>query len=299
MQDARGGDCGRTSDSGGRPQIIMNADDFGRTSEINAAVIEAHRTGVLTSASLMVAGEAADEAVELARQTPTLAVGLHLVLIDGRAVLPHERIPHLTDEHGRFANNPVWVGLNYAFNRCAKSELAAEIEAQFRKFADTGLPLSHVDGHLHMHLHPIVFRLLLPLAEKFGARGVRIPCDRLKPALRFDRRRPATKLIWRCVFGLLARWCRRRLPEQGPFATACTYGLFQSGQMREAYVVDVLRRLSDATAEFYFHPTTGPRIHEFGANRGDLDVLLSAAVRKVIDEQSLQLTNWRGLRRVA
>src|ERR1043166_8184955 len=91
--------------------LLVTADDFGRSPEINRAVIRAHREGILTTASLMVAGPAADEAVALARQNPTLAVGLHLVVVDGPAVLPHEQIPHLTDLSDCFPDNPVRLGL--------------------------------------------------------------------------------------------------------------------------------------------------------------------------------------------
>ena len=87
-------------------KLIVTADDFGRSHEINVAVLEAHRHGILTSASLMVAGEAFAEAVEMVRDTPTLAVGLHVVLVDGRAVLPYARIPQLVNSDGCFPNTP-------------------------------------------------------------------------------------------------------------------------------------------------------------------------------------------------
>lgn len=94
-------------------QVILNADDFGRSAAINAAVMQSHREGVLTSASLMVAGDAVEEAVALARETPTLAIGLHVVVVAGRAVLPPNEIPHLVDGRGWFPRDPVRTGLRY------------------------------------------------------------------------------------------------------------------------------------------------------------------------------------------
>ena len=141
-------------------QIITTADDFGRSPAINAAIIRAHREGILTAASLMVTGDAWQEAVQLARANPTLAVGLHLVVSNGRAVLPPTQIPHLVDASGRFPDDPLRLGLRYAFDRAAQRELAAEVAAQFARFAATGLPLSHVDGHQHLHVHPVVYREL-------------------------------------------------------------------------------------------------------------------------------------------
>lgn len=278
---------------GGR--IIVTADDFGRTPEINAAVLEAHREGILTSASLMVTGEAFDEAVALARRTPTLAVGLHVVLTDGRSVLPHDEIPHLVDRFGLFLREPVRAGLRYYFSRKARAELARELHAQFERFAGTGLPLSHVDGHLHMHLHPAVFGPVVSLAARHGARGIRIPRDRLSLALRCDRKFALSKAARAAVFAILSRWCLRRMRDQPFSVPARTYGLMQSGRMSEAYVLEVLRRVREPSAEIYFHPTTGPRLDPFGPNPGDLQSLVSPAVRQAIEDGRLQLTTYSEL----
>jgi predicted glycoside hydrolase/deacetylase ChbG (UPF0249 family) len=127
--------------------MIVNADDFGFSTEVNEAIIRAHREGVLTSASLMVTGAAFDEAVRLARENPRLGVGIHLVTVMGRSALPTGQVPSITDEHGNFSSNPVIAGLKYFFSLRARRELRRELEAQFERFKSTGLPLSHVDGH--------------------------------------------------------------------------------------------------------------------------------------------------------
>lgn len=256
-------------------QLIFNADDFGRSTSINRAVIRAHCEGILDSASLMVAGEAAEEAIDLARQHPSLAVGLHVVAVDGPAVLGPERIPHLLDSHGRFPNAPVRLGLTYAFSKSARRELSVEITAQFERFAATGLPLAHVDGHQHMHMHPAVFDIVRPLANQYGARRIRIVKDNLRLALRHDSSGAAGKVIATAIFAMLARRCRRA----GAVSLQWTYGFLQSGAMSEAYVLIVLRQLS-ASAELYFHPTDGPRLDKLGPNPEDLATLLSPVVRR-------------------
>src|SRR5439155_11651570 len=91
------------------------ADDFGAAPEVNAAVVRAHRDGILTSTSLMVTGDAVEEAVRLARETPTHAVGLHLVLAQGRPAAPPAEIPDLVAEDGAFRPGPVTTGVRYAF----------------------------------------------------------------------------------------------------------------------------------------------------------------------------------------
>jgi hypothetical protein len=149
-------------------RVIFTADDFGRSAEINLAVERAHREGLLTAASLMVGGAAMDQAVDIARANPGLDVGLHVVVSDGNAVLAVSRIPDIVDPHGRF-RDPVGAGLAYALSREARRQIAAEIEAQFARFAATGLTLAHVDGHQHMHLHPAVLEPVLRFARAHGA----------------------------------------------------------------------------------------------------------------------------------
>ena len=279
-------------------QIIMNADDFGRSAGINAAVIRAHREGVLTSASLMVAGAAADEAVALARETPGLAVGLHLVVAGGKAVLPPAAVPHLVDAEGCFLGSPLHAGLRYFLDRTAREELAREMTAQFERFAATGLPLSHVDCHLHMQIHPTVFALLVPLAERYGARGLRLPRDDFWLAAGYSRRGIARKTAWAAIFGLLARWCAQRLRGCRLVVPGRVYGLFQSGSMREDYVLQVLRHLRVPAAELYFHPDTDPGTEILGPNPGDLAALLSPAVRRAIEARDLHPATYATLKEV-
>lgn len=273
-------------------QIIINADDFGRSTCINTAIIRAHREGVLTSTSLMVAGDSVEEAVALARETPTLTVGLHVVIAVGKAVLPPDRIPHLVDHQGRFPDDAFITGLRYILSQKVQRELALELEAQFERFASTGLPLSHVDGHIHMHIHPTVFKLLLPLAERYGARGFRLPRDDLWLALGYNRQRVGIKLIWAITFGLLCRNYPPRLKKHNLTFTHRMYGLMQTGQMQEAYVVKVLRQMKSPTAELYFHPSTQPGDEPMGPNPSDLATLLSPAVREVIQDRGLHLATY-------
>lgn len=142
---------------------------------MNDAVEIAHRRGILTAASLMVAGPAAADAVERARRTPTLRVGLHLAVIDADPTLPPERIPHLVDGQGKLRNDIVRLGVELVLSSAARRELRAEIDAQFAAFAATGLVLDHVNAHRHYHLHPIVGALLLDIGARYGMRALRAP----------------------------------------------------------------------------------------------------------------------------
>jgi hopanoid biosynthesis associated protein HpnK len=239
-------------------EVVFNADDFGRSSEVNRAVLLAHREGVLSSASLMVTGDATEEAVELARATPTLAVGLHLALSDGRPASPPDEISHLLGSRDRFPTNPARVWIRYIFSATARREMVRELGAQFERFAATGLPLDHVNGHQHIQMQPAVFRALLPLARQYGAGGVRLPRDDFGLAMHYDRRGALGKAVWATVFGILCRRYSGALtaPKQRsgqaaathrPAVTNRVYGLVQSGRMDEAYVLQVLALAPDAS----------------------------------------------------
>jgi len=277
------------------PRIILNADDFGSSPAVNAAVLRAHSEGVLTSASLMVAGQAAAEAVEIARLNPLLAVGLHLVVSNGPAVLPHGAIPHLVDGRGGFPKGPFRLGLRYALIPAVKRELAAEIAAQFERFAATGLRLSHIDGHENMHLHPEVLRIVLPLAERHGASGLRLPRGELLLSLRHDRHRAAVKVAWSTAYAILSRRAQPRISGRGLVASRRVFGLMESGGMDEAYLLHVLERLRSPSAEIYFHPSAGPRDEALGPNPADLAALVSPAVASAIRSRGMLLTTYPGL----
>src|SRR5690349_7562791 len=138
-------------------ELILNADEFGLSRGANRAIVKAWQEGLLTSASLMVGGEGFEAAVALAKENPGLQVGLHLTLVQGRAVVDHPAFPSLTDREGNLPHDPVMAGMRMYFLKSLRRQLKSEIEGQIEKFMGTGLPLSHIDGHLNIHMHPTVF----------------------------------------------------------------------------------------------------------------------------------------------
>ena len=157
--------------------VVFTADDFGLSESVNEAVERAHRDGILNAASLMVAGPAAADAVRRARALPSLRVGLHLVVIEGPAVLPVTVIPDLVDAAGQFPSDQFRLGVRYFFRPQVRRQLAAEIRAQFAAFAATGLTLDHANAHKHMHMHPTMGRLMIDIGRDFGLRAVRVPAE--------------------------------------------------------------------------------------------------------------------------
>jgi hopanoid biosynthesis associated protein HpnK len=279
-----------------RRRLIVNADDFGMSEAVNDAIIRAHREGVLTSASLMVTGEAAGQAVRLAKENPRLAVGIHLVAIMGRSVLKPSEIPSLVDQAGNFSNNPVAAGLKYFFSPQARREIRREIAAQFAKFHETGLPLSHVDGHLHLHVHPVIFNEALRQAIKYAARRMRVPEEERRLALTFDHSQATGKTMMAIEFGGLARYMKSKLRAAGFTVPERVYGNLQSGHMSESYFLYMLDHLRAATNEIYLHPAAYPAGRALDAHEQqcqiEFETLLSPRVRERLAQLNVELTNY-------
>lgn len=277
-------------------RLIVNADDFGASEQINEAVIRALNEGVLTSASLMVTGAAFEQAVMLAKENPGLAVGIHLVTVVGRSALPRSEIPSLVDQDGNFSNNPTAAGLKYYFSPQARRELRRELAAQFEKFHSTGLPLSHIDGHLHLHVHPVIFNIALELGAKYGARRMRVPVEDRRLALEFDRRDFLRKTVHAMLFGGLGVYMKRKLRARGFTFPERVYGNLQSGRMSERYFLYVLDTLSADTSEIYFHPASYPNDKLLNSDERqcsiEFEALMSSLVKERINALGVALTNY-------
>jgi chitin disaccharide deacetylase len=238
----------------GRRRLIVTGDDFGLSPGINTGIITAHRDGILTDASLMVNGTAFAEAVDLARATPTLAVGLHLVLVQGRATSAAHQAPGLVDAAGMFRNNSVAAGLRYFFAPGMRAQIEREVSAQLGKYLATGLPLAHVDGHLNIHMHPTVLMILLRLASRYGVRAMRLPREPWRISLQLDRRERRRKLVEALIFRNLTRYAHPRLAAHGIRHPDQLFGLHQSGHVDEPYLLSVLSALPAGLTEVYCHP---------------------------------------------
>lgn len=269
-------------------RLIVNADDFGRSASINEAVRRAHQDGILTSASLMVNEPGADEAVRLARELPRLGVGLHLTLILGHSALPPAEIPGLVNAHGEFGRSPVRLGFRYFFQPALRDQLYCEIAAQVRKFQATGLRLSHLDGHCHLHMQPVVFRLLMDNAGKWGITHFRLLCEPLRPNLRAARGRYLSRAAEALVFRLLAAGQQRRLRRLGIRHVGAVFGELQNGRVTEDYLLRLLPELRPGDSELYTHPSLDEFKHE-------LDALVSPRVKAEAARLGIRLIQYQDL----
>ena len=235
--------------------LIVTADDFGAATEVNEAVGQGHRDGILTAASLMVSGAAAADAIAKARANPRLRVGLHLVLVEGKPTLPASSVPDLVDATGNFRTDMARAAVNMFFFPKVRRQLEAEIEAQFDAFRATGLPLDHVNTHKHFHLHPTIASTILKVGRGYGMRAMRVP---LEPHGILARAEPGAKLPSALATAPWALLSRARLRAAGMRVPDQVFGLAWSGAMTPARLLGLIENLPEGLTEIYLHPATGP-----------------------------------------
>ena len=232
-------------------RLIINADDFGLTGGVNRAVIELHRAGVLTSASLMARAGATNEAIELACATPTLGVGCHVVLVDGEPVLSPSTL--VEARTGRFHSTlstflgPLFLG------RIRASEIVAETAAQIALLQSRGVKLTHIDTHKHTHMFPSVLRPVLRAAKAAGIRAVRNPFE---PAwsLRASRGAGLIRRAEVSLLRLLEPAFQRIVAEEGFTTTDGALGVLATGSLDAGTLDSLLPDLPDGAWELVTHP---------------------------------------------
>lgn len=226
--------------------LIITADDFGISKEVNEAVEDGHKNGVLTAASLMVAEPFAADAVERAKDMPRLGVGLHVALSRALPASDPKYIPALVDDNGWLRTDLVGAGFRFFFLPEVRRQLAIEIKAQFDAFARTGLSLDHVNAHNHLHLHPTVLSIILETGKQYGMRAIRLPKDRNAKGLGAAFLTPWLALM------------RARIAKNGVHHNDTLLGLDETGFLNSEAMTKLIDNLPDGTTELMCHPATGP-----------------------------------------
>jgi predicted glycoside hydrolase/deacetylase ChbG (UPF0249 family) len=270
-----------------RKQLVVNADDFGFTPDVNEGIVEAHRRGILTATTLMANGAAFDDAVRWAREAPTLDIGCHLVLIGGKSVLSGRPLP---------ATVPQLLAALAAREIRPYEELAA----QARKIAGAGVRPTHLDTHKHTHLAPPVLDAVARLAGELGIGWVRRPFDFPLNALRGGV--PRLKRLTSDALGVLRRRFHSVLSRHGCRTTDHFAGFQITGRFRTAELVELLGILPEGSTELMCHPgRCGPALRQARtrlkeSREEELKALIAPETRAALDRNGIELVNYAGLR---
>ncbi|PYP91154.1 MAG: hypothetical protein DMG65_08745 [Candidatus Angelobacter sp. Gp1-AA117] len=283
------------------PRLIVNADDFGLTSGVNRAIVEASRSGIVTSATLMANSRAFDEAAQLAKSQPQLQVGCHVVLIDGEPL--SRQLPSLTNGTDGFRSSIKDFALAAVRKRISAEEIQREAEAQIRKIQAAGIRVTHVDTHKHTHLFPQVLRPLLKAAKACGVPAVRNPFE---PPRTWPRHLMAIPALWMRVVevALLQRFAasfRQIVTEEGMLTTHGTIGVSATGKLNQRLLTETAQVLPEGTWELVCHPgylnadLEGAGTRLLQSREVELEALTSEETKAVLTRQGIELISYADL----
>lgn len=284
-------------------RLIVNADDFGLTSGVNRAILEAHTNGVVTSSTLMANGPAFSTAVDSAQKVPKLSIGCHVVLIDGVPVVDETRIPTLT-EAGRFRDGLRSFAARALTGRIRATEIADEAVAQIRKIQGAGIAVTHFDTHKHTHMFPAIARPLLEAARSCGVRAVRNPFGPrfpLRSSQLLARPNLWTRVAEVQVLRRFAAKFRQMVDREGFATSDGTLGIEVTGTLTESLFHAIATSVPEGTWEFVCHPgyndndlrQANTRLRE--SREIELRVLTLPEARTLLAEQGVELISYHEL----
>ncbi|HEX5385189.1 MAG TPA: ChbG/HpnK family deacetylase [Gemmatimonadales bacterium] len=271
-------------------RLIVNADDFGLAEIVNDGIVQAHRDGMLTSASLMANGAAFDDAVCRARAAPGLDLGVHLTLVEERPVLDPREVPSLVGADGCFHRSAARFARRYARGRINADELRRELQAQCERIRAAGFRPTHFDSHQHVHLLPGVLRVVIDLAREYGIGAIRLPRERAP--LRWLGRAPLARVAGAVTVAALSDAAASHIPRRvDGFA-----GFFEGGHLSAARLRALLGRLSGGTWELMTHPgagDAGPRYRHWHYHwQDELRALTDPDVLADLRQRGIELTSF-------
>jgi chitin disaccharide deacetylase len=238
-------------------RLIVNADDFGLTSGVNQAVVELFRARALTSATLMATAEQLNEAVTLAKQSPSLGVGCHVILVDGTPALPPSEIPSLIDPSSQngttFRPKLSTFVTDLLLGRISDTEIQAEATAQMKKLQQAGIQVTHVDTHKHTHTFPRVLRPLLQAALACGIKAIRNPFEpnwSLNATANAGRVRKMQVRLLRSQSAAFSE----EVTKAGLRTTDGAIGVLATGTLDALTIRNLLSAMPDGTWELVCHP---------------------------------------------
>ncbi len=281
--------------------LVVTADDFGMSIEVNEAVEEAHRNGILTNASLVVAGAAAADAIRRAKRMPGLGVGLHLAIFGAPAQQSGEAQQMIAPDGENLGEKPVSTGIGIMFSPATRAAAKREIEAQFRAFGQSGLELGHLDGHWHCHQHPTILNLAIAAGRPLGLRAVRIPYEGLGWSHRVTGHRRLGARIGHAVsHAPLAGFMRLRTKAAGLRANDHFFAKSDAGSVSGDQLLGLVQNLPDGVTEVGLHPSTRQRIGIHPPppdwdSTGELVALTDPRLRPEIERRGIILCRWADL----
>lgn len=279
-------------------KLIINADDFGLHNTVNNGIIQGYTKGSLTSTSIMPTGEAFEHALALAEKHPMLGLGIHLTLVGGgRTVLDGSKIPSLVCSEGMLAANYGEFFKKYLVGKISLSEVRCELEAQVEKVVATGVHVTHLDSHQHLHIVPGIIDIVIDIAKTYSIPAMRISDE---PYF-FTGGYPIelARLIGRCGLTFLARLARRKANYSGIRTPSAFFGMLAGGNMQERFLMNIIKQLPDGVSEIMMHPGESDELNSTYQWQyhwtDELAAIVSNNTRCALEFDNIKLVSFREL----
>lgn len=279
-------------------RLIINADDFGIHTEVNHAVINAHKKGILTSTSLLASGPAFEEAVELAKGCPKLGIGIHLCLVGGLPVVSDiQEVSTLVDKNGFLPESYVEFIKKAYEGKIDYGQVYQELDAQIAKILSANLPITHVDSHQHLHVLPPVWKIVQSLMKKYRLHRLRIPGEAYTFKL-FNA--SPMRIMGRNGLTWLSRKALRDVHRSAYTTTDYFWGMVDGGNMNENNLAYIIKQLPFGIHEIMMHPgantSTLAKTFSWGYHWEDeYQALVSEKIFNLLKDRQIKLINYGDL----
>lgn len=275
-------------------KLIVNGDDFGLTEGMNQGILKSYKSGILRSTSIMAVGDNFDDAVKIANENPKLDVGIHLTLVGGTPVLEKHKIPNLVNQDGKFYPNYASFSLAIISHKISLDQIRAELTAQIEKVLKTGLRLSHIDSHQHIHCLPKVLNIVIELSKTFDIPIVRYPHEKISSYM-VKNFRESRRLFEMFVINSLCVTIRKRIPVKTNYFA----GFFAGGRLNKQNLVEIIKHLpNDGTCELMCHPgifngAINPYSFWNYSFEAEVQALTDQEIMDMISKRNIVITSFR------
>lgn len=273
-------------------RLIVHGDDFGFSESINLGIVRAHTDGILTSASLAAAGGAFDQAVALARAHPALDLGVHLTLTGEQCAAPPASVPSLVHDGASLWPTPAEFLQRYVRGAISIGDVERELNAQLTRVLDAGVPISHLDGHQHLHALPGIRGVVGELARRYRIGFVRRPRERLRLFMLRDPHR-----LGRAAAAVMLRLLCWSPPGWYARSTDHFVGFYFGGRLDRANLATLIGALPRAgTCELMCHPgADSTESGHFAADydrRAECDALCDPDIVRALRKRDIRLVSF-------
>ena len=270
-------------------QLVVTADDFGYSRNVNKAIIRCFKKGIVTSTSLLANTKYFDESVKLLKLNKNLDVGMHINLTEFK---PLAKAKSLTGKNGDFIGKKIWFSGYY--EKADKNEVKAEINGQIIKALSSGLKITHINGHNHIHMLHNIFDIAVKSAKEYGIKYFRLPYE---TALNKEKVKLYSKIRTKNAIARLH--AKNKINKNGLKAADAFYGGLYMKNMDYGKIAAIFNSIKNGASELMVHPAyidrRGDVFHQSKQRENEIRLLTDKKMMQSIKKLKINLTNFSQL----